>query len=120
TWPSSSTLARRTAAAEPNRSNSEAVSRGPMPATRCKASKSRTSAATDGVSRSSATFKLRKHIYRQAQIPNLLREFLDRGKADVGYLLLADPQKRGRVAIGPALDQQQLQHFDAQMVAALL
>jgi len=49
----------------------------------------------------------------------LLGEFLDRGETIIRDLLLGNTQESGHVAIGPALDHEQLEHFEPGKVAAL-
>ena len=50
----------------------------------------------------------------------MFTELFDGGEAKVGHLLFADRQKSGHVAVGPTLDQQQLQYFETHVVAAFL
>src|SRR5262245_9034418 len=61
-----------------------------------------------------------ENVGGQAGIADLFREFLDGGEAIVGNLLLGDAQGSGHVAVGPAFDKQQFQHFDAAEVAFFL
>jgi hypothetical protein len=61
--------------------------------------------------------KFREHGFRQTGIANAFTQFLQGGKTEVGHLLLADLEEVGHVAIRPALDEEQLQHLDAQVIA---
>src|SRR5262245_51569588 len=57
---------------------------------------------------------------RQAGVPDVLAQLLDRREAIIGHLLLVDLQKGRHVAVGPALDPQKLHHLQPRPVALLL
>src|SRR4051794_21485468 len=64
--------------------------------------------------------QLREDVGRQARPTYQLGELLHRREAVVGDLLLADLQEGRHVAVGPALDPEQLHHLEAEVVPLLL